>query len=198
MIGGRYADLEGYSGDVVDATYVNIEDNNMPGMLTLNCYPNPFIPAVTINCYMPQSGERTVKRYDIRGAQVATVVDQVVPRGWRTVHWNSSCRVAAVGLRLAFIFCRAAGAGATETKEATVTEIEVYWSIGVLVHVCRAKARRYRGGPHSLDSSAASLRWTPPALIMPPASECTPPSGSCLLLTTSVAGRSCNIPSTRR
>jgi hypothetical protein len=51
-------------------------------------YPNPFNPSTTISYGLAADALTTVKVFDILGRQIATLVDEVQPAGFRTVEWN--------------------------------------------------------------------------------------------------------------
>jgi len=50
--------------------------------------PNPFNPATDINYYLPQEGSVRLGVYDMKGRQVAVLVDQVMPAGDYSAHWD--------------------------------------------------------------------------------------------------------------
>jgi Secretion system C-terminal sorting domain len=57
--------------------------------LTQN-YPNPFNPSTTIKYQIPRSGNVTVKVFDILGAEVATLVNEVQNEGRYEVNFDAS------------------------------------------------------------------------------------------------------------
>ncbi len=57
--------------------------------LTQN-YPNPFNPSTTIKYQIPQSGNVTVKVFDILGAEVATLVNEFQNKGRYEVNFDAS------------------------------------------------------------------------------------------------------------
>jgi hypothetical protein len=52
-------------------------------------YPNPFNPATHIEFVMPAAGRATLKVFDLRGAEVATIVDATLPAGRHAYQWNA-------------------------------------------------------------------------------------------------------------
>jgi hypothetical protein len=57
-------------------------------VLSISAYPNPFNPATTIRCTVPSKGRVVVSVYDVRGANVATLVDEERAAGAFTQPWN--------------------------------------------------------------------------------------------------------------
>jgi plastocyanin len=53
-------------------------------------YPNPFNPETMIRFELPGSGFVSLKVFDVRGEQVATVVDEYQAAGSRSIRWNAS------------------------------------------------------------------------------------------------------------
>ncbi len=53
-------------------------------------YPNPFNPATTINFMLKKAGPVELKIYNIRGQNVATLVDQEMKAGRHSVTWNAA------------------------------------------------------------------------------------------------------------
>jgi predicted acyl esterase len=53
-------------------------------------YPNPFNPVTTINYSIPQNSFVRLKVYDVRGKEIATLVDNEVSPGYYSVKFNAS------------------------------------------------------------------------------------------------------------
>ncbi|MEW6654808.1 MAG: T9SS type A sorting domain-containing protein [Bacteroidota bacterium] len=57
---------------------------------SLDNYPNPFNPATTISCSMPQAGHVVLKVYDVLGREVAELVNGFKEKGKHIVTFNAS------------------------------------------------------------------------------------------------------------
>lgn len=69
-------------------------------------YPNPFNPSTTIEFSVPKQGPTTVRVFDLRGRQVATLVDASMPAGTYRTRWDgrdTSGRDVSSGLYFAMI-----------------------------------------------------------------------------------------------
>lgn len=53
-------------------------------------YPNPFNPNTTLEYYLPQSGQVTLKIYDPLGKEVATMVSGQQQAGNHKVNFNAA------------------------------------------------------------------------------------------------------------
>lgn len=53
-------------------------------------YPNPFNPSTTINYELPESGQVTLKIYDLLGKEVATLVNEKMEAGRYSATFNGS------------------------------------------------------------------------------------------------------------
>lgn len=51
-------------------------------------YPNPFNPSTNVRFQIPESGEVTIKIYDILGREIRTLFNQEVQRGTYTAEWD--------------------------------------------------------------------------------------------------------------
>ncbi len=73
------------------ALVVTNEDKIFPFQLYQN-YPNPFNPSTTIQYTIPDKVNKHVslKLYDLRGALIKTLVDQVVSPGNHSLIWNGT------------------------------------------------------------------------------------------------------------
>ncbi len=56
----------------------------------LQNYPNPFsqIAGTTFRFYLPQAEFVSLRIFDLRGRELATLIDQNLPRGWRQINWD--------------------------------------------------------------------------------------------------------------
>ena len=84
--------VAGYNGEKIDASfenfYVNVEAE-LPNITSLSKnYPNPFNPSTTINYSVSKSGFVSLVIYDLNGATVKTLVNQVVDRNDYSITWD--------------------------------------------------------------------------------------------------------------
>jgi len=80
---------------VILSNEVGINESNVdiPASFSLsNNYPNPFNPSTSITYTIPErrSGHVSLKIYDLRGALVTTLVDQVSEPGYHSVLWDAT------------------------------------------------------------------------------------------------------------
>jgi hypothetical protein len=61
-------------------------------------YPNPFNPVTEIRYHLPGTRHVTVKVYNIRGQEAATLVDAEQAAGDHAVHWDGSGRAGGIYL----------------------------------------------------------------------------------------------------
>jgi hypothetical protein len=72
--------------------------------LSLSSFPNPLRSETTIRFTVPSAGRVTVEVYDIRGARIATLVDERMNAGAHAIAWNrrdARARDAGPGVYLA-------------------------------------------------------------------------------------------------
>ena len=60
------------------------------GFTLLQNHPNPFNPSTTIKFSVPQSGNVSIKVFDIRGGEIATLVDDYKQSGSYEISFNAS------------------------------------------------------------------------------------------------------------
>lgn len=80
-----------YGNPASNFAYVGVEEvGGIPQAFTLEQnYPNPFNPTTAINFTMPQSGNVTLKVYNILGSEIATLVNGFQTAGKHTVNFNA-------------------------------------------------------------------------------------------------------------
>ena len=74
-------------------------------------YPNPFNPTTAINYALPQSGNVSLVVYNIRGEEVAFLINGTVPAGVHSVNWDASTVSSGI------YFYRLTVGDLTETKK---------------------------------------------------------------------------------
>jgi hypothetical protein len=82
-------DFSGNEGDPATLnTLTGVDGTPTFYALSISAYPNPFNPTTTIRYALPSAGRVIVGIYDLRGASVATLVDENKPAGVHTFEWN--------------------------------------------------------------------------------------------------------------
>ena len=110
-LGGATIALTG--GGKLSPLTTGIDDKSgaLPAELGLQQnYPNPFNPVTTIAYQLPAAGRVSLKVFDLRGREVATLVEGEAPAGSYTTVWNGAN--AASGL----YFCQLATAQGLLTR----------------------------------------------------------------------------------
>jgi hypothetical protein len=64
-----------------------IETTAPPPGLRLDASPNPFNPSTRLRFHLPQAGPVRLAIYNVRGQQMALLVDRVLPAGEHNAHW---------------------------------------------------------------------------------------------------------------
>jgi hypothetical protein len=86
-------------------------------VLSVSNYPNPFNPSTTVSYTVPARGSITVAIYDVRGARVATLVDnEVRDAGPYRTDWNGRTD-AGTAVSSGVYFVRIEHASGTRTKK---------------------------------------------------------------------------------
>jgi hypothetical protein len=91
-----------------------VEQRNigLPSTLSLApIYPNPFNPTTTLAFNLPASGEAKLTVYDLRGNEVAVVMNKNLPAGEYRYTFNGSHLLSGV------YFCRLTALGQTSTRK---------------------------------------------------------------------------------
>jgi choice-of-anchor A domain-containing protein/uncharacterized repeat protein (TIGR01451 family)/TQXA domain-containing protein len=74
-----------------ESSVTSVESNDIPTDFELNQnYPNPFNPVTTIRFGVPESGNYTLKVYNILGQEVATLFDDFMSAGYQKITFNAS------------------------------------------------------------------------------------------------------------
>jgi hypothetical protein len=114
----RTAGDEGYSSEV----WVTVPAGaGAPLALRLDpVYPNPFGARTYLNFALPGGGPAKLTIFNVSGREVATIVDQTLPSGWRSVAWDgrdASGRPVASGT----YFAKLESAGQVQVRKVIVT-----------------------------------------------------------------------------
>lgn len=67
---------------------VNAVPDASAGLFLAQNHPNPFNPATDLKFNLPQDGPARLAVYDVKGREIAILVDKVMPAGEHTAHWN--------------------------------------------------------------------------------------------------------------
>ena len=73
-----------------EATAVNEKNTSLQKFELAQNYPNPFNPSTRISYNLPQSETVTLKVYDMRGREIATLVNAKQSAGKHTVEFNAA------------------------------------------------------------------------------------------------------------
>ncbi len=76
-------------------------------------YPNPFNSTTNINYYLPQSGQVSIKLYDILGREISTLINEVQDAGYHRIPFTSESMHLASGV----YFYRMVSGSFSETKK---------------------------------------------------------------------------------
>jgi hypothetical protein len=109
-----YAVSDG-SGDPVYATaYVRVPHDNSTALTSV--HPNPFNPQTTLVYALSADDRVQIAIYDVRGALVRRLVDQVMPAGEHRVSWNGADEAGRpVGSGVYFV--KLAGVSGIDTRK---------------------------------------------------------------------------------
>ena len=79
-----------YSGIVISVE-IESEGTGLPADFSLSQnYPNPFNPETVIEFVLPEQSEVSLIIYNLRGEEVAQLIDQNMPAGNHRVTWDAS------------------------------------------------------------------------------------------------------------
>lgn len=93
------------------------EDEEIPEDFSLSQnYPNPFNPSTAIEFAMPRAGEATLIVYNVRGEEIARLVDGFTGAGRHTVRWDAGSLPSGVYLY------RLVAEGFTEVRKLTLAK----------------------------------------------------------------------------
>ncbi len=81
-------------------------------------YPNPFNPNTTIGFELDRATHVTVKIFNIRGEEVATLVDGIISAGTHHVEWDASGLSATQSSGI--YLCKLTAGGATQVRKMTL------------------------------------------------------------------------------
>jgi len=81
----------------LSATAISDPGGELPEMFMLRQnYPNPFNPSTTISYRLPTQSIVTLKIFDLLGREVATLVNDVEPPGYKSVNFTANNLVSGV------------------------------------------------------------------------------------------------------
>ncbi len=81
--------VSGFGVDDLTSTENETEDITLPDAFSLSQnYPNPFNPSTRIEFALPQAVDVRLEIYDIRGVQVRTLVNSLMPAGYHNTKWD--------------------------------------------------------------------------------------------------------------
>ncbi len=83
--------LDGAAYDANKTIFNPLPEEQKPKSFALNAnYPNPFNPSTTIQYQLPVDNVVTIKVFDILGREVATLVNEFQPAGYKSVDFDAS------------------------------------------------------------------------------------------------------------
>ncbi len=89
-----FATATDFSGNEGNAAMTNAptdaDGSPLNYILSISSYPNPFNPQTTIRYTLPSKGRVAVSIFDLRGALIATLVDEEKDKGAYTEAWNGA------------------------------------------------------------------------------------------------------------
>ena len=80
-----------YEGYDCEGNLSNINNGLIPEEYSINnIYPNPFNPVANIEFGLPENASVRIVVYDIKGRQVATLMDSFQFAGYYSINWNAT------------------------------------------------------------------------------------------------------------
>jgi hypothetical protein len=95
----------------------SVSDNLSSYTLAQN-YPNPFNPTTTFSFNVPYSSFVTLKIYDVKGGEVASIVNQNLTAGTHYYTWNAS------GLASGIYYYKITAVGSAESNAKSFTQVK--------------------------------------------------------------------------
>lgn len=87
---GDKSNIIKYSNDLLTSLSFNQSQTLPEKFALLQNYPNPFNPTTTIRYNVPIQSKVSIKIYDMLGAEIATILNQVLAPGRYTSGWNAT------------------------------------------------------------------------------------------------------------
>jgi len=92
---GNKEDCNGECGGT-DISCLSINENLIPKNFSLNSFPNPFNPVVTVSFALPEMGFASVNVFDIKGRELTVLSNQNYQPGYYSTNWNASAYSSGV------------------------------------------------------------------------------------------------------
>ncbi|MBN2828782.1 MAG: T9SS type A sorting domain-containing protein, partial [Candidatus Cloacimonetes bacterium] len=70
--------------------------NNIPNVIDVNNYPNPFNPQTSIAYTLKNSGDVKLSVYNVKGQKVDTLVNERQTAGEHTIVWDATSNASGV------------------------------------------------------------------------------------------------------
>jgi hypothetical protein len=108
-----------YVWSAPSAVFGDGTDARLPSRFAINCAPNPFNPATTIEFELPMSENIQLAIFDTHGRRIRVLVDETRSAGRHKVRWDGTDdtgRQVATGVYL----CRMAAGAFSDTKRMTL------------------------------------------------------------------------------
>jgi FlgD Ig-like domain len=66
----------------------DVQENQPSPLVSLDPFPNPFNPNITINCRLEEEATATLAIYDLRGKKIKTLHQGLMHKGTHQITWN--------------------------------------------------------------------------------------------------------------